>query len=83
MWVSSGEQILNPEFEVFGFILPPTSHPMTRTKITPNANFANFGVILIKLGLEVKNGELSLSPEEQSLSPDFEVVVVLPPRSPP
>ena len=46
---------------VQGFYIQPT-HPTTPSKTILYTHFADFGPILMKFGMEVKNGEKSLNP---------------------
>ena len=57
------------------FLIRPPRPPPTRYPHPPNplqsANFANFGLIWMKLGVEVKNGEQSLNLEGEVGWRDF------------
>ena len=78
MEVKSGEPSSNTELI---FWSDQSNHPTVSTPHPPNppqsTNFANFGLIWMKLGVAVKNGK-------QSLSPEFKVfgVVYHPPTQP-
>ena len=57
MVVRNGVQSLNLEFEGVGVVFHSPPQLTTPAKTTPNGNFANFGPIWIKFGVEIKDGE--------------------------
>ena len=67
--VKNGQQSSNPELF---FLSDPPNHPNHPTPYPSNLpqknNFANFGLIWMKFGVEVKNGQQMSNPELLFLS---------------